>query len=1019
MRKVFLALAALAAIFALPASAIAQTRTSVTGTVTGTDGIAWNGGSITATIVSGGGASFSLTPCSSGAGCPISPTTSPTGIGASGAFSMSPWANASILPAGTTYTFTATINPGLPPPIGTGPQTCTVAGVTVAGATQTVNLTGCPALTNVSAGSSGVTAVTATAPVTSSGGATPNIACPTCLAGVSSPDTVVFVSPNCGGVINCFPVNDDTQVVWNSATYSSGSPNIACPACTFVSGDVGKIFFATNVLYPGFTSQLTSIVTCPQTTIKTITDSHDIILNANCTSSSVIDTPIVWGSDDTSNLTAAWAATVAACTTLQLPGINAQGNGPAAMLVQSAEFDTAAGTPTKANCGIGAEAQRSGIGLHGVDISASYIIPTPSFDFTSCTWGYSGAACFVSVNDGLNATDFSIWGVGVSNPSGATSKVIMDVDGAVSVTPTTGNNTLSRINIMGWGAGSSGIGTGLLLEGGALLCNSVNVDGAGMNAVKVTGSGTAQACSLLNAFDTWSNTLVVTGGANFSTFGGSFGVIGATNGCGVDVAGSSTWSSHGDFIGAATVSSVNNGLCVAGTARLFGSQAVMGNAVGTAAYVSASGGKLYSQDSTFSISGTGSTAVYNTGSYFDLGGNVISGPTNYTCSTCTGLFGSASITGTAQTATNITPSTGWGTSGAAGNGVSAVSGSSQLMQFTITAAGVPTLNPTVAVVFPVPFSGGADLFGGDRWLDRLAYFRIAYHFGDHRHGINAHGQRHAHIGANLSDPSGMQKPMRRAWLALPLLAIALGLCCVGTQAQAMPSPWSEIVGITPSTTTTYTDSSVADGADYIYAVTAYSAADGESPIVEHACVAIPASGMHSVALAWNWAQGERRGRWIFRIPLAGGRLRNHRPGRHRRDDLKEETMRMMRRIPWLLIAVCAFCLFVPSLHRRGIEAQGTQHGVTLTWTAPPVTATNGPATSYNVLRGTATGAETQLATVPAPALTYLDTTGVQGTKYFYTVTATNAAGTSAPSNEASATFLVTGLRGSGLGGCHT
>ncbi len=122
-------------------------------------------------------------------------------------------------------------------------------------------------------------------------------------------------------------------------------------------------------------------------------------------------------------------------------------------------------------------------------------------------------------------------------------------------------------------------------------------------------------------------------------------------------------------------------------------------------------------------------------------------------------------------------------------------------------------------------------------------------------------------------------------------------------------------------------------------------------------------------------------------------------------------MRAMRRIPWLLITVCAFCLFVPSLYRRGLDAQGTQHGVTLTWTAPAVTATNGPATSYNVLRGTATGAETQLATVPAPTLTYLDTTGVQGTKYFYTVTATNAAGTSGPSNEASATFLVTGAPG--------
>ena len=116
----------------------------------------------------------------------------------------------------------------------------------------------------------------------------------------------------------------------------------------------------------------------------------------------------------------------------------------------------------------------------------------------------------------------------------------------------------------------------------------------------------------------------------------------------------------------------------------------------------------------------------------------------------------------------------------------------------------------------------------------------------------------------------------------------------------------------------------------------------------------------------------------------------------------------IKRIPWLLALVCAFCLFVPQF---GSHAQ-TTHGVTLTWTAPAVTATAGPAASYNILRGTTSGGEsaTPIAT-GITALTYLDTTGIQGTKYFYEVTATNAAGTSAPSTEVSATFLVTGAPG--------
>lgn len=98
----------------------------------------------------------------------------------------------------------------------------------------------------------------------------------------------------------------------------------------------------------------------------------------------------------------------------------------------------------------------------------------------------------------------------------------------------------------------------------------------------------------------------------------------------------------------------------------------------------------------------------------------------------------------------------------------------------------------------------------------------------------------------------------------------------------------------------------------------------------------------------------------------------------------------------LLTLAIVFVIGVPGL------AQGP-HNITLTWTAP---TTGGAPTTYNILRGTATGAETALASVPATQLTYVDTAGVGGTKYFYTITAQNGAGTSAPSSEVSATFLL-------------
>ena len=97
----------------------------------------------------------------------------------------------------------------------------------------------------------------------------------------------------------------------------------------------------------------------------------------------------------------------------------------------------------------------------------------------------------------------------------------------------------------------------------------------------------------------------------------------------------------------------------------------------------------------------------------------------------------------------------------------------------------------------------------------------------------------------------------------------------------------------------------------------------------------------------------------------------------------------------------------------------TAHSVTLTW---PPNSTGAPPTGYNVLRGTATGAEssTAIGTVPATAAfpgaaacsttcTYVDTASlVEGQTYFYEVTATGANGTSGPSNEVTATIPFSG-----------
>jgi hypothetical protein len=73
------------------------------------------------------------------------------------------------------------------------------------------------------------------------------------------------------------------------------------------------------------------------------------------------------------------------------------------------------------------------------------------------------------------------------------------------------------------------------------------------------------------------------------------------------------------------------------------------------------------------------------------------------------------------------------------------------------------------------------------------------------------------------------------------------------------------------------------------------------------------------------------------------------------------------------------------------------HQVVLNWVAP---STGDAPTSYNVLRALVTGGTVgtyaSIASVPAPTVTYTDTTVVGGDSYSYEVESVNADGSSAP-----------------------
>ena len=104
--------------------------------------------------------------------------------------------------------------------------------------------------------------------------------------------------------------------------------------------------------------------------------------------------------------------------------------------------------------------------------------------------------------------------------------------------------------------------------------------------------------------------------------------------------------------------------------------------------------------------------------------------------------------------------------------------------------------------------------------------------------------------------------------------------------------------------------------------------------------------------------------------------------------------------PWVQIGTAAAAAPTAPQSLAAVAGDGS---VNLSWAAP--TSDGGsPITGYSIYRGTSAGGEsaTPIAT-NVKTSTYADTGRVNGTRYFYTVAAVNAVGTSPQSNEASAT----------------
>jgi fibronectin type 3 domain-containing protein len=107
-----------------------------------------------------------------------------------------------------------------------------------------------------------------------------------------------------------------------------------------------------------------------------------------------------------------------------------------------------------------------------------------------------------------------------------------------------------------------------------------------------------------------------------------------------------------------------------------------------------------------------------------------------------------------------------------------------------------------------------------------------------------------------------------------------------------------------------------------------------------------------------------------------------------------------------IFAVSFFFLFLAAVSPFAAQAQAApQHNVTLTWVAGASDSSHPAEVTFNVYRSTVTGGSyVKIGSTTAPVVTYADTTGIAGTKYFYVITGVDANGfESVFSSEVSAT----------------
>lgn len=666
--------------------------TLVSGTVTDSNNLAYACATISAQIVNTNGQTlylngqiFSSQPSATKLGCPTDPSTSRT----PGAYTVSLADNTQIkcgnaagqiVACGTQTTWNFTVNStGTPPPLGTGPQTCQLIGQTISGSSQTLNLTGCPALSNSSAG--GIT----------QGRVPQGVVDPTV-----SPYNALF---------------DVHRVKDASTTLSSGT--VTCPNsdCNFTGTDLlGRPIAKVNQYCFGTTGGVIAGSLDIAGKISAINGANSITctgLALSNTSGAVI---FAWGDDDSTAINNAWnaAANVAAAN-----GSDVAFQIPAGMAFTNACLWNTVSYPNNGSY----DAYQTPV-IQGVGRGASIIIPLPlttqtisnvngTFNLSTCPTGDANyppmfGPAGTNASTSVIMRDFTIDGLG--NGLNGINMGNLSILGSGDVAAPIGLNRLDDVTVVGFGSKATNL-YGLRTGGTQSYYRLTFVDGGGTGVLipqPGNASGAGPFIDFENVFfgDCGSVCVNTPGGGNLMIIN-SFGSMYGPNGAGganatISMGAGTIFNSYGDSLidQGATVGVQLNG----GVGNFNGDYWSRAGTASGVAVQTVNGGKAFAQNTVFKGGSGGDSYLGSSASdlFFDLGGNTFTG----TFSTSGQVRGAVSTNSVTVTAAKLVLSANWGT----GAAVSALSGGDAPIQFTITNGSASTgASPTITYTFPTPY----------------------------------------------------------------------------------------------------------------------------------------------------------------------------------------------------------------------------------------------------------------------------------------------------------------------------